>query len=255
MQLSTGGDMLNFGFWDESTASPIEAQEKLCMKFANLSHLEPGMNILDVGSGLSAPAFFWAKKFSGLKITSVNINYSQLITAKNKKYPDSKFDVRFVNSTATSLPFATNSMDRILAFESAQHFKPLDFFILECKRILKSDGILSLAIPILKKNFSHPMLNLGILTMTWSSEHYSKNHIISVITENDFEILEQKLIGPNVYPPLADYYSENRGSIRQKILNNYPSSVEKILWRSIKKMKETSEKNIIDYLLLSCKKN
>lgn len=255
MQLSTGGDMLNFGFWDESTSSPIDAQEKLCMRFANFSHLKSGINILDVGSGLSAPAFFWAEKYPDLKITSVNINYSQLLTAKNKKSQDSKFDVRFVNSTATSLPFATNSMDRILAFESAQHFKPLNFFISECKRILKNDGILSLAIPILGKDFLQPILKLGILAITWSSEHYSKNQIISTINENDFEILEQKFIGPNVYPPLADYYSENRGLIRQKILKNYPSAVEKLLWKSIKKMKKTSEKNVIDYLLLSCKKN
>ena len=26
MQLSTGSDMLNFGFWDKSTSTPIEAQ-------------------------------------------------------------------------------------------------------------------------------------------------------------------------------------------------------------------------------------
>lgn len=255
MQLSTGGDMLNFGFWDESTVSPLDAQEKLCMRFADLSQLESGKNILDVGSGLSAPAFFWAEKYPDLKITSVNINYSQLISAKNKHALNSSIDVRFINSTATSLPFADNSMDRILAFESAQHFKPLDFFISECKRILKSDGILSFAIPILGKDFSQPILKLGILAMTWSSEHYSKNHVISTINKNNFEILEEKLIGSNVYAPLADYYSKNRDSIRKKIMKNYSSSVEKILWKSIKKMRETSEKNTIDYLLLSCKKN
>ncbi|RDJ31751.1 MAG: class I SAM-dependent methyltransferase [Crenarchaeota archaeon] len=254
MQLSTGGDMLNFGFWDESTVSPIDAQEKLCTKFAEFSHLKSAENILDVGSGLSAPAFFWAEKYPHLSITSVNINNSQLVSAKNKLSLNSRFDVRFINSTATSLPFADDSMDRILAFESAQHFKPLDFFISECKRILKSDGILSFAIPILGKDFSQPLLKLGILSMTWSSEHYSKNHILSTVSKNNFEILEEKLIGSNVYPPLADYYSKNRESIQKKILKNYSPSVEKILWRSIKKMRETSEKNIIDYLLLSCKK-
>ena len=30
MQLSSGGDMLNFGFWDELTKTPIDAQNNLC---------------------------------------------------------------------------------------------------------------------------------------------------------------------------------------------------------------------------------
>ena len=30
MEVSTGGDMLNFGFWDESTPHPVDAQKRLC---------------------------------------------------------------------------------------------------------------------------------------------------------------------------------------------------------------------------------
>ena len=39
-----------------------------------------------------------------------------------------------------------------------------------------------------------------------------------------------------------------------KILEKYPSYVEKILYKSIQKMKHVSEKKIIDYVLISCQK-
>jgi len=38
------------------------------------------------------------------------------------------------------LPFSKNSADRIIALESAQHFKPFKDFISESHRILKKDG-------------------------------------------------------------------------------------------------------------------
>ena len=41
-----------------------------------------------------------------------------------------------------------NSVDRVLALESAQHFKPLVDFILESKRVLIKSGLLVMAVPI-----------------------------------------------------------------------------------------------------------
>ncbi|GBL42160.1 hypothetical protein EMGBD3_15280, partial [Nitrosarchaeum sp.] len=47
----------------------------------------------------------------------------------SKKSRISKFN-------STKLPFSDNSVDRVLALESSQHFKPLKDFISESKRIL-----------------------------------------------------------------------------------------------------------------------
>jgi len=60
-------------------------------------------------------------------------------------------------------------------------------------------------------------------------------------------------VGSNVYEPLSDYYSKNRESLKVKILEIYPSYVEKILFKSLQKMKQISEKKIIDYVLLKCR--
>ena len=52
---------------------------------------------------------------------------------------------------------------------------------------------------------------------------------------------------------MADYYLNNRKSIQKNILTKYSAYVEKILYNSIKKMKQVSEDNIIDYALIKCR--
>ena len=96
--------------------------------------------------------------------------------------------------------------------------------------------------------------DLGILKFTWSSEHYSEKYIVEKISQNGFEIVESNNIGKNVYSPLADYYINNRDELRRKILSRYSKYVEKILFESMKKMQSSSEKGMIGYLMLKCKK-
>lgn len=245
MQSATGGSMLNFGFWDQNHTDPISAQKNLCHVFADLAELSSGMDVADVGSGLSAPSKMWRDEHSGLKLYDVNINFKQLVFPGNQK------NIEFLNSTSTKLPFQNNSLDRVLALESAQHFKPLSDFITESKRILRPSGLLVMAVPVTVKKSSFK--ELGLLKFTWSSEHYSVDFIKNSILSAGFSISEEKLIGSKVYDPLANYYLKNREKLREEILKNYPSYVEKILFKSIQKMKKISESKIIDYVLLKCR--
>lgn len=243
MQLATGGSMLNFGLWSQNHSDPISAQKNLCHVFANMAELSSGMTVVDVGSGLSAPSKLWRDTYDDLKLYDVNINFKQLIFAGSEK------NIEFLNSTSTKLPFKNNSVDRVLALESAQHFKPLQDFILESKRILKPSGLFVMAIPVASKT---SFRDLGLLKFTWSSEHYDVDYLKNMILSTGFSISEEKLIGTNVYEPLANYYLKNRTKLRAAILKNYPSYVETILFKSIQKMKKTSESKIIDYVLLKC---
>jgi ubiquinone/menaquinone biosynthesis C-methylase UbiE len=186
----------------------------------------------------------WGDTFPNLRLDCVNINFKQLSFSGTQK------NIEFINSTSTILPFADNSVDRVLALESAQHFKPLSDFIMESKRILMKNGIFVLAIPVTlgKSSFK----KLGLLKFTWSSEHYDLDYLKNLLNSNGFSISSETLIGSNVYDPLADYYEKNRSSLKKLILNQYSSYVEKILFKSIKKMKKASQDNIIDYVLLKC---
>jgi len=244
MQLATGGSMLNFGYWTDENTDPISAQKNLCSYFAKMAELESAKTIVDVGSGLSAPAIFWRNNFENLSIYCVNINYSQL------RYSGSQRNIEFVNSSSTKLPFSNNSVDRVLALESAQHFKPFSEFISESKRVLSDSGLLVLAIPVTVSTSS--ISKLGILKFTWSSEHYSLEQIHHMITSGGFTISEEKLIGSSVYDPLADYYLQKRNQLKKLILQQYSPYVETLLFKSIQKMKKASKEKIIDYTLLKC---
>ena len=244
MQIATGGTMLNFGYWSTKHKDPISAQKNLCNVFGDLSELSTAKNAIDVGSGLSAPSKLWRDTYPELKLYDVNINFKQLTFSKYQE------NIQFINSSSTKLPFINNSVDRVLALESAQHFKPLDDFIVESKRVLTPSGLLVMAVPIIVGDSS--LGKLGLLKFTWSSEHYSLNYLKNLLISNGFKIIDEKLIGSNVYDPLADYYIENRKTLSNNILEQYPGYMEKILYKSLLKMKKASEEKIIDYVLLKC---
>ena len=245
MEVSTGGDILNFGYWDDSTLHPVDAQKRLCTVVGNMAEISSANTLADIGSGILGPAKIWSSQYPSLQISSVNVNFSQLASVDPG-------NISKLTSTARLLPFANSSLDRVIALESAQHYKPIEDFFSESNRVLKDDGILTLAIPTATDDSI--LSNLGILKFTWSSEHYSQKQIIDKISQNGFNIVESKDIGKNVYSPLAEYYINNRDDLRKKILTRYSRYVEKIIFESMKKMQSASETGLIGYLMLKCKK-
>lgn len=240
MQLATGGDMLNFGYWDLAS-EPVAAQNNLCSLIGDIAELGSAKRLIDVGSGLSAPAALWKSVHNALDISCLNINFQQLSASISNT-------VSLLNATSTVLPFSDKSVDRVVALESAQHFRPLNKFIEESRRVLKPGGLLIIAIPVVTR--AHPFFKLGILSWTWSSEHYELEHVKSEIANSGFEIRDVMHIGHKVYEPLVDYYVLQRSTLREKILKKYPSFLENILYRSLLKMKDVSRRGIIDYVII-----
>ena len=250
MELATEGSMLNFVYWHKKDTSPIDAQNRLCNEVGKIAELGSANSLLDIGSGLSSPAITWATQYPHIDISCVNINYIQLQLAKKiVKERILGSVIHEVNSTSTLLPFSTNSVERVIALESAQHFKPFNNFILESYRVLKKDGILTFTIPVARKNLN--LINLGILAFTWASEHYSRDFVIKTVSKK-FDIVEKMEMGQNVFEPLTDYYVKNREKLQKIILKQYPSYVENILFKSLLKMKRASHEKLIDYLLIKC---
>jgi cyclopropane fatty-acyl-phospholipid synthase-like methyltransferase len=174
----------------------------------------------------------------------------------------------FVNATSTALPFADNSVDRIIALESAQHFRPISEFFMESNRVLEKNGIFVTAMPIIHdqerlrgNNIFSGMIyllslffKLGVLKFSWMSEHYDLDFIKSQMSNAGFQSKEIRLIGPHVYEPLSKYYIQNREKLQHAISKEYPSYVEKILYTSILKMNELSEERVIDYVIIRADK-
>ena len=265
MSITTGSDMLNFGYWSDGINNPIKAQENLCNIIGKLAELESAKTLLDVGSGLSSPAMFWKNEYPLLEIYCININYPHLIFANKLKEQffiqkninkNFKSDISLFNSTAIKLPFNKESIDRIVSLESAQHFKPFIEFIKDVKHVLKKEGIFIIAIPVIT-NLLTPIQNLvklGILSFTWASEHYVLNDILEMLSYENFKIIEIQNIGPLVYTPLSEYYFKNRKILLKRITSEYGSLFEYILFKSLVKMDKLSKEKIIDYVIIKLRK-
>ena len=299
MRIITKDYFLNFGYWNEGVNSPREAQRRLCSLIADVSNLYSAGKVLDIGSGFSVPAIYWKSLFNSLDIVCVDVNLRQLkfgislqdslkekkitfpLPKDNTKDSESSLELELrpqsedtgkklslVNATSTALPFADNSVDRIIALESAQHFRPLSQFFIESNRVLEKNGIFVTAMPVIR-NQERPHGNnifsevtslislffkLGILSFTWMSEHYDLNYIKSQIMNAGFKSKEIKLIGSHVYEPLSKYYIHNREKLQNTILKEYPFHIEKILYKSILKMNELSEERVIDYAIIRADK-
>ncbi|MGB8161370.1 MAG: class I SAM-dependent methyltransferase [Nitrososphaeraceae archaeon] len=267
MQVATGASMLNFGYWLGDPNNPVDAQTNLCTLVGKLADLRTCRTLIDVGSGYGAPALQWSEEYKLRNIICVNINSQQL--ANGFKIASSKLEnarvsdahclrshITYINSSSLCLPFATGSVDRIIALESAQHFKPFDMFVAESYRILQPKGLLVIAMPVTVSldNVLKKLFNLGILNLTWSSEHYGFEYVQSTIRRYPFEIMNVTMIGKQVFEPLGLYYTQNRKELRQKIMAYYPSYIEKILWKSLVKMMTVSKKRLIEYIVLKAQK-
>jgi cyclopropane fatty-acyl-phospholipid synthase-like methyltransferase len=284
---SNNYNMLNFGYWTQSTRIPLEAQIELCRLVGEFANLQFAKRVIDIGSGFSTPAVLWNSRYKNnlLDIICVDINSNQLHTAaKNITFPfvpiteDLSYDmvntkveykpissntvISLVNATATILPFANNCVDRIIALESAQHFKSLSQFFRESKRVLKPGGLIIVGIPIIGSNISRQTLmqlaKLGILYFTWRSEHYNLENLKTIMHLEGFEIQELQHIGHNVYEPCANYYIQNRKLLKQRLKTKalpltksmFIECLERIIYISALKMKDSSQKEIIDYVLI-----
>ncbi len=247
MQIGADTRMLNFGLWIKSCSLP-DAQKEMTEYISSFGDFANASKILDVGSGFCVPASIWREKFPHLEIYCLDLNFSQL-------NHESKTDIlEPVNSSSDHVPFSDGVFDRVIALESAQHFTHLEEFFAESKRVLSDNGMLVIAIPITESS-GLISLKLGILNITWISKKYSKNRILDCAKKAGFVIVKQESIGDLVYQPFANYYIENRDILKQKLESLYSQSLERIVYDSMKKMRHLSEKKVIDYLLLTLKKN
>lgn len=300
-RILTRTNMINFGFWAQETTTVKQAQEALCTLTGNLAELSTAKNVLDIGSGLSGPAEQWNLEYKLIKsIICIDVNYQALkmsrtidsskygydnevpeelsikaeVTNKNDNAKYNGVVLSRVNATATCLPFGDSISDRIIALESAQHFKSFLEFIRESHRVLTNTGLIVLAIPVITSpkpnglsrikplNSLRNFRVLGILSLTWASEHYELARINSIISQEHFVIRDILRIGKSVYIPLTDFYVQDRKEFRRNVLSKHSSFLkkfalditERIVYRSALKMKQLCLSGDIDYVLIKATK-
>lgn len=141
----------NMGYWrdvDVRQPNALDCATRALFELACMTGeiSDKDERVFDIGCGFGTNAIHCARRFHPKRITGVNISSVQIEIAE-RLVAEARLQDRidFVEASATSMPFPTSSVDKILSVEAAFHFNAREDFFEEAHRILRPGGLLALA--------------------------------------------------------------------------------------------------------------
>jgi ubiquinone/menaquinone biosynthesis C-methylase UbiE len=136
---------LNLGYW-EGAPSYDAACTRLAEVLGEAAGLRPEDELLDCGFGFGDQDIFWAERFGLAKITGLNVAAGQVSEARRRvaeRGLQGRIDLR--EGSATRMPVADRSFDKVASLESAFHYDTRADFFVEAFRVLRPGGRLATA--------------------------------------------------------------------------------------------------------------
>ena len=138
--LGEDGFYLNYGYW-EGADSFADASRALVELVSDTAEMGPGQQVLDLGFGHGQQDFHWLERHDPARIVGLNITPTQVAFARRRAEELGVTDrIDFRQGDAVDLPFEDESFDKVVAVESAFHFRTRDRFMAEAFRVLKPGG-------------------------------------------------------------------------------------------------------------------
>lgn len=135
----------NLGYW-KNARTIAEACADLARHLATAAHLQPGDEVLDVGCGCGEQDVLWAREFGAKRIVGIDLTPRRVELARVRVAGAGLADrVEISLGSATDLPFADGSFDKVMALECALHFRTRERFFGEAFRVLRPGGRLATA--------------------------------------------------------------------------------------------------------------
>jgi cyclopropane fatty-acyl-phospholipid synthase-like methyltransferase len=131
----------NVGYWKDEPATLDDACEALAQLAGEAAQLQDGDRVLDAGFGFADQDMYWVETFAPTQVVGVNVTQSQVEEARKRvaaRGMAERIDLQL--ASATALPFAAGSFDKVIALESAFHFPTRQDFFREAFRVLKPGG-------------------------------------------------------------------------------------------------------------------
>lgn len=205
----------NLGYWKKARTYP-DACADLARYLGKSVEFKPTDAILDVGFGFADQDMLWHQEFHIKKIVGINITPLQVEVAQQRVS-----QARLSNSielhlgSATELRFPHNSFDKVVALESAYHFRTREQFFAEAFQVLRPGGkmVLSDILPITKAKrwnlfqwLNRRRVNLPDVNM------YDRSTYEKKLQAQGFIEVHTESIGNYIFPGIIQYiYQREQG--------------------------------------------
>lgn len=212
------GHYLNLGYWRRAV-NIEEASDALAMLVAETASMGEGDVVLDCGFGFGDQDILWAQTLRPHQIIGLNITASQVIVARDRIAAAGLQDlVDLRHGSATEMAVESQSVDRVVALESAFHFRTRERFFREAWRVLRPGGRLVTA-DIIPLPSASALSTLLKQRLTWSlaaskfvipaENAYSRLGYHSKLVRCGFEQVKVESIRDHVYAPLHQYLTDH----------------------------------------------
>lgn len=160
-------------FFPSKGANYFDLNTTLSEYLLEIKPLLIGKKIIDIGAG-EIPFLDYYKD---LDVTTCDIQNNSTNTIDHIIFPD------------TILPFDDNSFNVILLMDVLEHIKNDVFFLSECNRILKNDGLLIASVPFMYRYHEIP----------YDFRRYTPSGLKNVLEESKFQLDTLKNMGSVIF--------------------------------------------------------
>jgi microcystin synthetase protein McyJ len=184
------------------------------MYLGEVAQLSAGDEVLDVGCGFGEQDFLWLQAFAPRRIVALNITPLHVEVARKRAVARAVADrIDFQLGSATQLEFAAGSFDKIVALESAFHFRTREKFFTEAFRALRPGGVLALTdmIPLPGQSRGGLVARLERRFGTFEDRNlYDSNAYAEKLRSRGFVDISIESIRNDVYPGMAKFASASK---------------------------------------------
>jgi microcystin synthetase protein McyJ len=204
----------NLGYWREARRFP-DACRALALELGRAAAIGRGDRVLDAGFGFAESVFVWLDDLGAAEVVGVNLTASQVEVARARVAARGLASrARLLNASATELPLPASSFDKVVALESAFHFRTRERFFAEAHRVLRPGGVLALADIVGRpqrtgRTWSHRLKRY--VHRIPEANAYDSVEYLALLRRAGFVNVTWRSIREHVFPAFARYEAARRG--------------------------------------------